>query len=342
MQDNPPDEQNPDEAQIISGAEALADQALAAHDGAEPGELSLGLGTPDQQFLTPSPDPTMAGGEEGALLEGEPALDPSDPTTDPNLSVDELLSEAVAADGAFEAPLVPNLPAPSGPTFQLHLRGLSDELRPALKKLLEAQGLSLPEKSAGAPVVSQLSEYQAVLLLQGARALGCEASGNVMLPTAAPTEDDLALGDLLAVPEAAAGEALRESAPSVALPTHEKDVMLCSPVQMPGVKTVESFGIVIAHRSIARRLFREEDLKDKLERELKAVPGRGAAALASSHLQQLLRDLLLDLRKAALAKGANSVVGVKLEAFPESSTLDPQLEQLRLVAFGTAALVEKA
>ena len=82
-------------------------------------------------------------------------------------------------------------------------------------------------------------------------------------------------------------------------------------------------------------------MREKLEKELKAVPGRGAPALASSHLQQVLRDLLLDLRKSALGKGANSVLGVKIEAFPESSSTDPLLEQLRLVAFGTAALVEK-
>jgi uncharacterized protein YbjQ (UPF0145 family) len=51
---------------------------------------------------------------------------------------------------------------------------------------------------------------------------------------------------------------------------------------------------------------------------------------------------MLDLRRFALAKGANSVLGVKIEAFPESNPTDLQLEQLRLVAFGTAAVVEKS
>jgi hypothetical protein len=36
------------------------------------------------------------------------------------------------------------------------------------------------------------------------------------------------------------------------------------------------------------------------------------------------------------------VMGVRVEAFPESSNLDPSLEQMRLVAFGTAAVVEKS
>ena len=105
---------------------------------------------------------------------------------------------------------------------------------------------------------------------------------------------------------------------------------------------LETFGIVVAHRSIARRLFREEDLRDRLEKELRAVPNRPASSLAGSHLEIALRDLFFDLRKGALAKGANSVLGVRIEAFPESGLSDPELEQVRLVAFGTAAVVEKS
>lgn len=343
VDDNPPDDQ------IISGAEALADQNELAHGEAEPGDLSIGLSSEqpaeqpgEQNFLTPTEESALVGVESAGELEspsGDAPADPADSGTDAGLSVDELLGEAVLEEGALDPSLSLAAGAPPAPTFQLHLRGLTEAQRPAFRKLLEAQGLQLPDKGAGTPVLSQLTEFQAVLALQAARALGIATDGSVQLPEAMPSEDELALGDLSAVPDT--GGVSTESAPSVALPKGEKDVMLCSPTQIPGIRVVESLGIVLAHRSIARRLFREEDLRDKLDRELKAVPGRPTAALPSSHLQQVLRELLLELRKAGLAKGGNSVLGVKLEAFPESSSLDPQLEQLRLVAFGTAALVEK-
>jgi uncharacterized protein YbjQ (UPF0145 family) len=161
------------------------------------------------------------------------------------------------------------------------------------------------------------------------------------MPHPVPSEEDLALGDLSAIPEMPVEGS--ESAPSVTLPKGEKDVLLCTPDHLPGGTVRETFGLVLAHRSIARRLFREDELREKLQKELRSVPGpSGAPALASSHLQLLLRELMQDLRKMALGKGANSVLGVKIEAFSESGTADPQLEQLRLVAFGTAAVVEKS
>ncbi len=360
-----------EEGQIISGAEALADQAGYAQSTVEPEAESQGFLNPEMDQgssgeaanVDPtdpeldvssevsgdlSADPAALGEEPAALGDGpndgpveftglasEPEL------TDPDLSVDDLLSAAVLAEGLPAAEEAPGIDAPPGPNFQLHLHQISETQKASLKKLLEAHGLSLPDSNAGAPVVSQLSEYQAVLLLQQAKGLGIRADVTVVLPDALPpSEDDLALGDLSLVPELDLPQV--ESAPSVNLPKGEKDVMLCTPTQMPGVNTVETLGIVIAHRSIARRLFREEDLREKLERELKSVPGKIATTLASSHLQQILRDLLLDLRKAALSKGGNAVLGVKMEAFPESTNTDPLLEQLRLVAFGTCAVVDKS
>ena len=153
-------------------------------------------------------------------------------------------------------------------------------------------------------------------------------------------EDDLALGDLSAIPDPIPVET--HSAPSVNLPRGERDVILCTMDTLPGLSLIENFGIVAAHRTIPRRLFREDDLRQKLEKELRAVPNRAQASLPASHFQTLLRDLLFDLQKAALSKGANSVLGIRLEAFSEFASKDPRLEQLRLVAIGTAAVVEKA
>lgn len=269
------------------------------------------------------------------------------PLEDPSLSnipLDDLLSAEMLPEDAdlllSELPL--EEPPAQAPTFQLHIHSLQESDRAALKKALEAQSVTLPEKAGinPTPVISQLTEFQVVSLLQMTRALGIPAHATVQCPEPVPTEDELALGDLSSVLDA--DLPVLEAAPSVSLPKGEREVLLCSPNHLPGAAVRETFGIVIAHRSIARRLFREEDLREKLEKELRLVPNRPTSPMASSHLQLLMRDLFLDLQKSALAKGGNAVLGVKLEAFPESSTTDPQLEQLRLVAFGTAAVVEKS
>src|SRR5690606_6133291 len=107
-------------------------------------------------------DSTMLGADAGEPAAdenplGEPAADGTE--ADPNISMDELLGEAAAVEAAQAAAyLGADLPPPQGPTFQLHLHGLTEEKRPVLRKLLEAQGLSMPERSGGPPVISQLSE----------------------------------------------------------------------------------------------------------------------------------------------------------------------------------------
>ncbi len=271
-------------------------------------------------------------GDFGAGLESQPEQE---------LAVDDLLSEALAP--AAEADLFSSPDLPKAPTFQLffHSAGnLDSNGRATIKKALETLGVADTKWASAVPVISQLTEYQLISLLQTARALGLQATAKLQPEQQMPSEEDLALGDLSIIPESEFP--VLESAPSVTLPKGEKDVLLCTADQLTGGKVLETFGIIIAHRSIARRIFREEEMRKKLEKELHSVPGRSETTLPSSHLHLLLRDLLQDLRKNALAKGGNTVLGVKLEAFPESSTLDPQLEQLRLVAFGTAAVVEKA
>lgn len=299
----------------------------------------------------PAEEQPLEGQELPEAVQGElpaEALAELDPDLgadlDPSLSVDEMLTAAIAEEGAPATPVEPEQVAAdhgNAPSFQLAFPALSAEQRIALIKLF--QPLQLPEShwAGPAPMVSQLTEYQALHFLQAARGLGLQAQCSVNVPRPEPSEEELALGDLSAVTEDG-GAPVVESAPSVVLPKGEKDVMLCSPSRLPQSRIVESFGIVIAHRSIARRLFREEEMKEKLERELQNAMAGRSPPLASSHLQQVMRELFLDLRKSALAQGANSVLGVKLEAFPESSSTDPLLEQLRLVAFGTAAVVEKA
>lgn len=313
----------------------------AVGEASDPGSLPEGLPEPlpEDGTVVEALPADLAEGLAGNLSEALPELEEATSGT----ALDEILSTEILPEGAdFVLPPDEDLALPTSPTFQLHFVSVPEAARAPLKKAFDANGISLSESasSSPSPVISQLTEYQAIAMLQAARTLGIQVSATVQRPAPVPSEDDLALGELAGIPEAALP--LVESAPSVVLPKGEKEVMLCTPDQMPGMQVHETFGVILAHRSIARRLFREEDLREKLEKELKAVPNRASAPLPSSHLQVLLRDLLLDLRKSALGKGANAVLGVKIEAFPETAHSDPQLEQLRLVAFGTAAVVEKA
>lgn len=312
-------------------------------------ELPSDLPAPDGEPL-PEPVEFLSSESSDALPtpEGEAPVDalaephPEGEASNAAVAVDEMLSAEMLPEGLDTLPSPEEaLLLPAQPTFQIQLRIPSEEARTALKKALDAQGVVISEKAWAAPipVVSQLTEYQGIVILQAARALGVPAEGAVVMPSPVPSEEDLALGDLAIIPDAPGSTT--EAAPSVVLPKGEREVLLCAPDHLPGGTVRESKGIVVAHRSIPRRLFREDELREKMQKELSAVPNRAAPALPSSHLQLALRDLFLDLRKSALAQGANSVLGVKLEAFPESGVSDPQLEQLRLVAFGTAAVVEK-
>lgn len=89
--------------------------------------------------------------------------------------------------------------------------------------------------------------------------------------------------------------------------------------------------------SLARRFFRGEELQEQMNREMAKL---GSSSIPKSKLELLLREMFLDLQKNALSQGGNAVIATRIEAFPETNHLDPS-QQMRLVALGTAAVVEK-
>jgi uncharacterized protein YbjQ (UPF0145 family) len=321
----PPSEEENAGFLIAEGEMQAPADLVNAPDAPMPGDSLPDLG--DQPLPDGSPDPFAPPAEEefSAL---EPASD---------LSVDEMLADAVLHEPSAIATSGPlPLNGAAHPSFQLQLQPETAAQREKLKNLAQTFGLPLRESPGSAPMISQLTEYQALSFRQAALALGVGVKVNVNFPLPSLTEEEQALGDLAAVPDAAGVKV--EGAPSVTLPVNEKDVLLL-PESAAGLQIVETLGIVTAHRSIARRFFREEEAREKLEKELSRVQGK--KALPSSRLEGLFRELFLDLQKSALARGGNGVLGIRLEAFPETANLDPSLEQLRLVAFGTAAVVEK-
>jgi hypothetical protein len=293
-------------------------------------------------------EPLPAGGGMGEPLPEAPAEGaglfayppPGEAEGDPAESVEDMLTAAaVPEDALLDPPTSPGLDAAEQPSFRLRFAVKEEAQREALKGLAEKHALAFPDAPGADPIFSQLNEFQALALHQEALSLGLFAKASVVFPSSpAMTEEEAALGDLAAVPE---GEGvIAEGAPQVSLPKHETDVLLLTEGQPSGLVLLQTLGVVTAHRSIARRFFREEEAQEKLQRELEMAAAK--APLPASRLDFLFRELFLDLQKAALSRGGNAVLGLRLQAFPESHSLDPDLEQLRLVAFGTAAVVEKA
>lgn len=349
-------------AALPPGEEAPAAFEIGAGDHQAPAELQ---GEPQGEFPGASSVPT--GGEPGLSMGlGEAAgsagetgtnADPGpaeNENPDPAMAVEEMLSAAVlegtdelGALGAdfghhdlglgLDALLPEDGAAPV--TFQFRLPSLDADQKTALRKVATELGIENAEAawSAATPILSQLNEYQAVVFRREALALGIALKAQAQIPLPMPTEEEAALGELAGVPDPVPTNGT--GAPSVELAAGESSVLLFSGDALANFPVRETRGLVTTHRSLARRFFREEELEEKTRRELQRID-RGD--LPASRLELVMRELFLELQKAALQKGANAVLGLRLEAFPESSHLDPSREQLRLVAFGTAAVVEKS
>lgn len=282
---------------------------------------------------------TVTATDEEAFSEMDLLPEPNE-NSNPAIAVDELLSAGVLeVPNNFDLGAIPSraVEALGAPTYQLTVRPNPDSLEKC--KSIGAS-LGFPEEiwKNSFPIFSQLTEYQALAFRKLARESGIESEISIHFPPPSLTEEEEALGDLASIPDA--DLPITEGAPAVELAKSEKDVMvLVDP--LVGVSLRESFGLITAHRSIPRKLFREDEAREKIQKELKKIGSRSGSELPDSQLAIQLQALVRDLQKNALQRGANAVVGFQLQTFAETNHLDPGLDQLRLVAFGTAAVVEK-
>jgi uncharacterized protein YbjQ (UPF0145 family) len=274
------------------------------------------------------------------------AADFPDPNenSNPAIAVDDMLSAGVLE---VPDPLPEDLDslssrsvdALSQPTFHATIP-LSLPKEKTEKLMKHAAALGFPDSvwNNAHPIFSQLTEYQALSFRKLAAESGIEIPISIVFPTPTISEEEEALGDLAAVPDA--DLPLTEGAASIVLAKNEKEVMILVDPLL-GVSIRESFGLVTAHRSIPRKLFREDEAHLKLKRELRRVASRSESEMPDSQLAIQIRSLLRELQKLALQRGGNALIGFQFQTFSETNHLDPALDQLRLVAFGTAAVVEK-
>ncbi len=289
-------------------------------DGAPAPELPV-IEQPEQPEAPSTPFETVNEALAEAPLEGEMVADPVE-------SVNQMLGEAVVAEESTLPPSTVEAPATDSANFALVIYGPvgSDLWQKALQSPF-AKELQLPPEAPKARFhISRLTEYQAIAAATQFRDLGLTVEpkpGGAFLPETTET--------------------VSEGAAQVALPKYAKDVFLYSGEQPSGYNVQKLDGIVSTHRSIARRFFRDCEAQELLERELEKLhkPSKIRKLFPASAMERLFGGIFLDLQKAALGRGANGVVALRVEAFPESTSIDPDLEQIRLVALGTAAVVEK-
>lgn len=273
-------------------------------------------------------------------------------SSDPSQAVNDMLSAALNEEPSTLSSEEPSYAAPVSYGLEIpHFSVLVKEIPESEKSLLLA---SFEKNSYGCDPenlknqvltgrihLSKLTEYQAAALLQTLHrhSIAADVQKNW---DALPTEESH--NALSENPDASPIAQNLEGAPSVELLKDSNEVLLVTMEELPGYTMHRAIGPVYAHRSLARRFFRNHDSQELLKRELHKV-SRGkrilSVILPQSAIEQNFRALFSELRKAALAQGANAVVDIRITCFPESSHLDPELEQIRMVLSGTASHIEK-
>ncbi|NUM89350.1 MAG: hypothetical protein HUU37_09115 [Bdellovibrionales bacterium] len=248
------------------------------------------------------------------------ALDPGAEELPPAEAVDQMLGEAVVEQEEMAAPME-EPPAEDLMIFSLSLPPLQGELAEKAREILQKAGFD-----QNAPLLSRLNEAVAAQTLASLRQIGVDAAP---LPPGQPTGE----------PEQAL---VSDGAPSVHLPQEASGVLLLTVDAAANVNIAQSMGPVTAHRSITRRFFREAEAEAELARHLKKImePSRFPRIIPSGAAEKMFRGLFQDLQRQALSLGANAVLGLRLETVVEMEHTDPDSEQIRVVALGTAAIVE--
>lgn len=268
--------------------------------------------------------------------------------SDVNAMIDSALPESVVtAEPA--APANETDREPGGANFfELTLRGLGDSHTrdAALAIMKKFGGAALPSDfearatDLGAYRLTRISEFHAYALAAQLYRAGVEFQ--IGMPQFGSEDSAPEL-----VPEIATSPAIESSgAVAVPLPTNPGEILLATLGEVPGYRAAQSKGIVTAHGAIARAFFREEEREERLKNKIQALqPGAGPVMrgqLPRAEVDKVFQGLLERLQREAFRRGANGVIGVQVSGFSESTSFNPDADQIRLIASGTAVLLEPA
>lgn len=314
------------------------------------------LEDPAPQIQEESPEgPSLAaltGSELGSELD-LPGGSAREATEDLAQDVQQMIDSALPEEPIAAAPLslAPELEHPDQTACQVYsvtLRGIenpADQRR--VQTVLDRLAI-LPEGSPAAGAAhsgvqrwSRLSEFQAYVLMANLFPLGFDVrlGQSEDSPAAAFAPPPEALTNV-AAPEPEMGGAL-----PVALPTKEGEVFLSTTESIAGHHAQVSKGIVTAHGVIHRLFFREGELDIRMRQKLQELgPQPSGQAprrqLPRAEMDKIFANLLQKLQREAFRRGANGVVGIRIAGFTEAAALDPDADQIRLIATGTAVLLQ--
>lgn len=320
-----------------------------------------GIEIPDASELN-APEPLAEFVAEESSFSSEPEpVEIGDAISDVQLSsIDAGTETNVQEVGALLAAALPNEEPPAyaenadpdsderARIFDVTIRGLADPR--SQKQFAEIlQRLPLAEKDPnletkiaelGAYRISRISEFYANALALQLHKAGLEFHLGIPHAEGEPEPNG---SDLIGVGSLDAEKSSSQGAFAVAMPEKPGEILLSTVETVPGYAAALNKGIVTAHGSVARAFFREEEKLERLQHKVSALaPGSKPERLKlpRAEMDKIFQSLLERLQREAFRRGANGVIGIQISGFSESASFDPEADQIRLIATGTAVLLE--
>jgi uncharacterized protein YbjQ (UPF0145 family) len=233
--------------------------------------------------------------------------------------------------------------------FQIKISGLDKPEFAArfdslLKRLPPHPAFSIEEgrwQSRGAFRATRMNETSAYMLAREAYRSGLNFQLSIT-DFARASDDELSeLGSgLNSEPETAKSS----GAQAVEIPSSADEILLSTTPTVAGYRAAKPKGIVTAHGSIPKILYREEEKNPRLHSQIEIMGRKPSDSplprkLPRAEIDKVMAQLLDRLQQEAYRRGANGVLSVQIQAFPESNSLEPGADQIRIIASGTAVLL---
>ena len=230
--------------------------------------------------------------------------------------------------------------------FQVKVSGLGNSdanqrFSALLKRLPHHPAFSVEEghwQNRGVFRATRMNETAAYSLVREVYRAGLDFHLSIADFDAAPDE----LADLGPTLEPDTAKSI--GAKAVEIPTSPEEILLSTTAVVAGYRSAKPKGVVTAHGSIPKILFREDEKNQRLSSQIEGMARKDSDSptprkLPRAEIDKVMAKLLERLQKEAYRRGANGVTGIQIQAFPESNSIEPEADQIRVIASGTAVLL---
>ncbi len=296
-------------------------------------------------------------------LESKTTLQPFSTTEELDSAKKVMAEEAAAVDGILETAVLASdtmlederrekntstTEDPQASFFQISIRNVSsDSIKLRILRVAERESLASDLKilkkrldDLGGYRFSHLREYQATVLMQELQQFNVEC--RLDLPVFGGPSDfpEHPTASFFHQKE---NEVESTGAQAVELPKNSKEVLLSTLDQISGHEVLEEKGILSAHSSVARTFFRSDEQEIRLSQKIDHLQPNSEQGkephLPRAEMDNVFEKLLKRIQREAMRRGANAVIGIQISGFPEASAIDPEADQIHLIASGTAVIL---